>query len=317
MIPIRNKKILTDKKDGVVSKLDENQGSLDTKKHTENSNKTRLKECEGKLKEIEKGTKGDKAAVESLNTDKQSFLDTVKTHIDVLKGGLWKDPKAQKNHQTAVKKLLDDLSVPKSLVNALPFALNDKPDSRKSFDNTTITELDKIIKGRISELDQQIQSTQKVIAEKESKKPEVEKAVETAKNLLMVSTEAVAGEEAIRQALQSDLKDAQKAIKQHQSAVKSAGQDLEEAQSSMEKLKSVMAQFIELRDRMEATTPAPAEKAAEAAAEAKGAAEAAKEAAEKAKSPAASPRASVTKPPTSAETKPASPRASVTKPPTF
>lgn len=115
--------------------------------------------------------------------------------------------------------------------------------------NVNVSELDNFMNTHLSNLAQQIQDAQGRVAEKEAKKQEAALAVEAAQAPLTASSEAVANAETEREALDTELTNAQQAIEEHHVSVKNAGNDVEIAQSDLDALQNVMNQFQELRER--------------------------------------------------------------------
>jgi len=257
---------LISEKENVEKKLEAEGPVLDGKKATQQTDQTFLKECESKAKEATKTATSVNATLKKVLGEKERYSEVEKTDLMALKDGTWKSPKEHKQHDAAVKKLLDDLSAPKGLVLALQAVFNQKPTARSSFDNITMTELDKIVATHHAKLDQQILDTRTELAEKEKQRSAAVAAAASAQEKYGSSTEAVTSEEAVREALQLELKEAQKAIKQHEAAVRKGGEDLNSEDSSLQALRNIMGQFTELRDRPE--HPEPAAEAIEAAEEA-------------------------------------------------
>jgi len=193
--------------------------------------------------------------IKEIDSETQEAATNMKSeHFIVLQEGSWEGDIAPKDHVKALQSFFRKLHVDASMVAALPVALGRKPTERSEFDSMAVSELEKKLECRLTDLAEKVKGNDTAIAVKQAEKEGAESAFADAKAKQRLSTEALLALKAEQKQRSTEQSEKQKVVVEQEYEVRSVEADHNERKVELEAHQRILSDLTELLER---TTPVP------------------------------------------------------------
>lgn len=240
--------------DAIAAKADE----IKAKEAKRKEDGTNVQATEADLKTAQKAQKGFEDEIGKVREQKDILDKLVGEDFTVLKDNPPTEKRAVNKHIGSITKTLTKYAPDEAMMIGIPSSLGKKPDERGAFDAMLIDHLSEILTGHLGRFAGRIATSEKEAAEVVAAVGAAKGALDAAKAQQSTSGEALKAAEDEEKVLQTELKEAQKKLKEMHRQAENAANGKGAADGALAGFEEVLATFALERD---GPPPAPEEPA--------------------------------------------------------